>query len=151
MTELFFDLVPVGSPLGLFLHIEQAQIVPRRGRERTMEAPVGLALDRAGRFGCFSCDRLYNIFEPADPVAYMLNSTVDASLGRKVDPISIPSATQSTLDSVFGSFSELAKSLPALPDLPSLPTPVGSLVLPLPVDFSADSFLRSSALVVSTR
>jgi len=96
-----------------------------------MDAPVGLALDRAGRFGCFSCDRLYNIFEPADPVAYMLNSTVDASLGRKIDPISIPSATQSTLDSVFGSFSEIAKSLPALPDLSSFPTPVSSLPSPL--------------------
>ncbi|KAL7410798.1 DDHD domain-containing protein [Mrakia frigida] len=117
------SLFLVGSPLGLFLHIEQAQIVPRRGRERTTEAPVGLALDRAGRFGCFSCDRIYNIFEPADPVAYMLNATVDGSLGRKIEPISIPSATQSTLDSVFGSFSELAKSLPTLPDLSSLPAP----------------------------
>lgn len=25
-----------GSPLGIFLHLDQAQIMPRKGRERTM-------------------------------------------------------------------------------------------------------------------
>lgn len=26
----------VGSPLGIFLHLDQAQLMPRKGRERTM-------------------------------------------------------------------------------------------------------------------
>lgn len=30
----------VGSPLGIFLHIDQAQLMPRKGRERTMRASV---------------------------------------------------------------------------------------------------------------
>lgn len=30
----------VGSPLGIFLHIDQAQLMPRKGRERTMRESV---------------------------------------------------------------------------------------------------------------
>lgn len=30
------NLFLVGSPLGIFLHLEQAQLMPRKGRERTM-------------------------------------------------------------------------------------------------------------------
>ena len=30
------NLFLCGSPLGIFLHIDQAQIIPRKGRERTM-------------------------------------------------------------------------------------------------------------------
>lgn len=30
------NLFLCGSPLGIFLHLDQAQIMPRKGRERTM-------------------------------------------------------------------------------------------------------------------
>jgi hypothetical protein len=30
------NLFLCGSPLGIFLHIDQAQLMPRKGRERTM-------------------------------------------------------------------------------------------------------------------
>jgi pimeloyl-ACP methyl ester carboxylesterase len=29
----------VGSPLGIFLHLDQTQLMPRKGRERTMQSP----------------------------------------------------------------------------------------------------------------
>ena len=124
------------------MHIEQAQIVPRRvsqlfylpfprpiprrrqlllpslqGRARTQDSPVGVALDRSGRFGCFSVDSVFNIFSSADPVAYQLNATVDADLGRAKEPMSIPSAAASTLDdfsesmdAVYGSVNDLVSS-----------------------------------------
>ena len=28
-----------GSPLGIFLHLDQTQLMPRKGRERTMQSP----------------------------------------------------------------------------------------------------------------
>ena len=100
------------------MHIEQSQIIPRRGRVRTQDSPIGVALDRSGRFGCFACDSVFNIFSTADPVAYQLNATVDAELGRKKEPISIPSAAASTLDdfsesigAVYGSVESLVSGL----------------------------------------
>lgn len=50
------NLFLCGSPLGIFLHLDQAQIMPRKGRERTMHSPQDEALDRAGRFGCMAID-----------------------------------------------------------------------------------------------
>ena len=35
-TSSFFT---VGSPLGIFLHLDQTQLMPRKGRERTMQSP----------------------------------------------------------------------------------------------------------------
>ncbi|ELU37663.1 DDHD domain-containing protein [Rhizoctonia solani AG-1 IA] len=54
----------IGSPLGIFMHINQAQLI---GRERTMDARED-ELDRTGRFGCLAVDALYNIFNPSDPI-----------------------------------------------------------------------------------
>ena len=85
-----------------------------QGRARTADSPVGVALDRSGRFGCFAVDSVFNIFSSADPVAYQLNATVDADLGRAKEPMSIPSAAASTLDdfsqsigAVYGSVEDL--------------------------------------------
>lgn len=33
------NLFLCGSPLGIFLHLDQTQIMPRKGRERTMHSP----------------------------------------------------------------------------------------------------------------
>jgi hypothetical protein len=33
------NLFLCGSPLGIFLHLDQTQLMPRKGRERTMHSP----------------------------------------------------------------------------------------------------------------
>lgn len=50
------NLFLCGSPLGIFLHLDQAQIMPRKGRERTMNSPRDEALDRSGKLGCMAID-----------------------------------------------------------------------------------------------
>lgn len=72
------SLFLVGSPLGLFFSLQQAQLIPRRvsyalphyferaaahstrlqsqGRLRTTDSALDVALDRAGRFGCLAVD-----------------------------------------------------------------------------------------------
>lgn len=59
-SELAFDvhnLYLVGSPVALFMWINKAQLIARRGRELTQESPIDEALDRAGRWGCLAVDR----------------------------------------------------------------------------------------------
>ena len=36
-----------GSPLGIFLHLDQTQLMPRKGRERTMQSPQDEAVRHA--------------------------------------------------------------------------------------------------------
>ncbi|KAG8892738.1 hypothetical protein FRC00_011620 [Tulasnella sp. 408] len=70
-TQFIFNtsnLFLIGSPLGVFVHLNQAQLIARQGRERTNHSPPDEALDRVGIFGCMAVDAVYNIFNPADPV-----------------------------------------------------------------------------------
>ncbi|CEL58527.1 putative phospholipase C1020,13c OS=Schizosaccharomyces pombe (strain 972 / ATCC 24843) GN=SPCC1020.13c PE=3 SV=1 [Rhizoctonia solani AG-1 IB] len=87
----------IGSPLGIFMHINQAQLVARKGRERTMDAREDEALDRTGRFGCLAVDALYNIFNPSDPIAYLLNPCVDSEFAKTMKQSTIPSVGTTTL------------------------------------------------------
>ncbi|QRW20358.1 phospholipase [Rhizoctonia solani] len=87
----------IGSPLGIFMHINQAQLIARKGRERTMDAREDEALDRTGRFGCLAVDALYNIFNPSDPIAYLLNPCVDSEFAKTMKQSTIPSVGTTTL------------------------------------------------------
>ncbi|RXK37136.1 hypothetical protein M231_05587 [Tremella mesenterica] len=101
----------VGSPLGVFLHLDQAQIMPRKGRERTMHSPQDEALDRAGKFGCMAVDSIYNIFYLNDPIAYTLNAAVDVNLARERKPLAITSVTAPFYTTVTDG---LSRYLPAI-------------------------------------
>jgi hypothetical protein len=50
-TRSFFA---VGSPAAFLFHMRRAQLIARKGRERTKNAPSDVALDRAGRYGCMA-------------------------------------------------------------------------------------------------
>ncbi|PVF99520.1 hypothetical protein CPB86DRAFT_825001 [Serendipita vermifera] len=93
------SLFMIGSPLAVFLHINQAQLIARKGRERTMESPNDEALDRVGLFGCMAVDSLYNVFQLSDPIAYKLNACVDSARAHELPPIAIPSITGTLLSS----------------------------------------------------
>ncbi|KIM30120.1 hypothetical protein M408DRAFT_328513 [Serendipita vermifera MAFF 305830] len=92
-------LFMLGSPFAVFLHISQAQLIARKGRERTMHSPDDEALDRPGLFGCMAIDSLYNVFQLSDPIAYKLNACVDAARAHELPPIPIPSITGTLLES----------------------------------------------------
>ncbi|GHJ86213.1 hypothetical protein NliqN6_2615 [Naganishia liquefaciens] len=124
-TQFLFNtsnLFLCGSPLGIFLHLDQAQIMPRKGRERTMHSPQDEALDRAGRFGCMSCDSLYNIVHLSDPIAYTLNATVDSKIAKQRPPLPITSVTAPFYSSVTEPLANLTKYFDGIP-LPSIPIP----------------------------
>ncbi|WVW79053.1 hypothetical protein I302_101016 [Kwoniella bestiolae CBS 10118] len=107
------NLFLCGSPLGIFLHLEQAQLMPRKGRDRTMHSPQDEALDRAGKYGCLAIDSLYNIFYYTDPVAYQLNAAVDVKLSARRPPLAITSVTAPFYAPVTDSFSSISKYLPS--------------------------------------
>ncbi|WVQ93360.1 hypothetical protein IAU59_000428 [Kwoniella sp. CBS 9459] len=107
------NLFLCGSPLGIFLHLEQAQLMPRKGRERTLHSPQDEALDRAGKYGCLAIDSLYNIFYFTDPVAYQLNAAVDSRIAAKRQPLAITSVTAPFYAPVTDSFSTISKYLPS--------------------------------------
>jgi len=97
-TSLFFM---VGSPVPLFIHIHRTQVIARKGRDRTMNSPADEALDRAGVFGCLSVDSIYNIFNPADPIAYLINPCVDSRRAKDLPP----SVIRNTNTALFTNFS----------------------------------------------
>ncbi|KAG8808008.1 hypothetical protein FRC17_004176 [Serendipita sp. 399] len=93
------SLFMIGSPLAVFLHINQVQLIARKGRERTMQSPPDEALDRVGLLGCMAVDSVYNIFQLSDPIAYKLNPCVDSGRAAELHPIAIPSITGTLLGS----------------------------------------------------
>ncbi|KAL5501511.1 hypothetical protein ACEPAH_8771 [Sanghuangporus vaninii] len=94
-------LFMTGSPFPLFVHINRTQLIARKGRERTMNSPPDEAYDKEGLFGCLAVDSIYNIFNPSDPIAYLLNATVDARKARELPP----SVIKTVATPMFTSFS----------------------------------------------
>ncbi|TDL17868.1 hypothetical protein BD410DRAFT_753898 [Rickenella mellea] len=122
----------VGSPLPLFLQINQAPMIARKGRERTMKSPADEALDRVGNFGCLAIDSIYNVFNPSDPVAYLLNPCVDAKKAKELPPSPIKSVNAAFMSTISTRVSKMFEGLPLPPfassprnGSPSRPGPVG--------------------------
>ncbi|KAG8812689.1 hypothetical protein FRC19_002992 [Serendipita sp. 401] len=105
------SLFMIGSPLAVFLHINQVQLIARKGRERTMQSPSDEALDRVGLFGCMAVDSVYNIFQLSDPIAYKLNACVDSARAAELPPIAIPSITGTLLGSFQKGVSKIIDGL----------------------------------------
>lgn len=91
------SLFVCGSPVGFFLLLKQAGLLPRRDREKPgaeSYAAPGIAGEQ-GTYGCIAVDNIYNIVNPYDPVAYRLNASVDVSYAEMLRPAIIPSASGS--------------------------------------------------------
>ncbi|KAJ5321313.1 hypothetical protein N7476_004315 [Penicillium atrosanguineum] len=93
-----------GSPVGFFLLLNKASLLPRKGRDKPGsegdDQLRGVAGD-AGNYGCLAVDNIYNIIHTTDPIAYRINATVDNDLSNSLKTASIPSST-STFWSSFG-------------------------------------------------
>lgn len=91
------DLFVCGSPVGLFLLMKNAGLLPRRDKEKPgadSYAAPGIAGEQ-GTYGCLAVDNIYNIINPYDPVACRINATVDVVYAEMLKPVTIPSASSS--------------------------------------------------------
>jgi hypothetical protein len=100
LSETMFEfdttnLFCCGSPAGFFLLLNNAGLVPRKGREKVdMEGEdhgPGIAADDG--YGCLAVDNLYNVCHRNDPVAYLINAAVDSDYAASLQPAYIPSAS----------------------------------------------------------
>ncbi|KAJ5945641.1 hypothetical protein N7454_002480 [Penicillium verhagenii] len=99
------NLFLCGSPVGFFLLLNKANLLPRKGRDK----PGSEGEDRLrgvagepGTYGCLAVDNLYNILHTTDPIAYRVNAAVDNDLSNSLKVASIPSSSSSLWQS-FGS------------------------------------------------
>ncbi|KAI8936500.1 hypothetical protein NX059_006905 [Plenodomus lindquistii] len=91
------DLFVCGSPVGLFLLMKNANLLPRRDKSKPgadSYAAPGVAGEQ-GTYGCLAVDNIYNVINPYDPVACRINPTVDTVYASTLKPATIPSATSS--------------------------------------------------------
>lgn len=99
-TNLFL----LGSPAAFFLLLERGGLCPRRGRVKPGADPRDLVSNDVvgdpGMFGCLAVDNLYNILAKEDPIAYLLNGTVDPAYAASLNVAYAPSTNTSLLKSV---------------------------------------------------
>lgn len=109
------NLICVGSPAAFFLLLKQKHLVPRRNmkpweptsRDEKLTAKIGI-------YGSLAASNIYNVFYATDPIAYRMNATVDAQLGKGVRPVQIPSNA-----APFFSSLKLPFTTPAAPTAPA--------------------------------
>lgn len=108
--SLFF----CGSPAGFFLLLNRASLLPRKGRDKPEADGEDLSMSlagEAGTYGCLAVDNLYNIMHYNDPIAYRLNACVDVDYAASLQPASIPSATNTWMQSIGSVFR--SRSIPS--------------------------------------
>ena len=123
-----------GSPVGFFLHLQRAKLVPRKNRVKPgYEAETGSLEvgDEVGTFGSMAVDNVYNIIHPNDPIAYRMNPCVDPTYSKMLKPATVPNLTSTWLRSIFrGKPQALQRAMamtnayPARPSVSKLPSTV---------------------------
>lgn len=133
-TQFFeFDtknLFLLGSPVAFFLLLERGVLLPRRGRLKpganVADARSDDVVGDAGKFGCLAVDNIYNILAREDPVAYLLNGTIDPMFASSLKTAYVPSASPSFLQSVGTAVRGF------VPGVSSAPTPASNPVFAKP-------------------
>ena len=91
------NLFTCGSPGGFFLLLNNAHLIPRKGRSKPgMEGEdhgTGIAGDEG--YGCLAVDNIYNVLHRNDPISYMVNAAVDPDYADSLQPANIPPALAS--------------------------------------------------------
>ncbi|KAI1320072.1 DDHD domain-containing protein [Xylariaceae sp. FL0255] len=98
------NLFLLGSPAAFFLLLERGALLPRRGRRKPGADPADVVssdvVGDAGSFGCLAVDNIYNILAREDPVAYLLNGTVDPMYAASLKTAYVPSASPTIFQSM---------------------------------------------------
>ncbi|KIX08385.1 uncharacterized protein Z518_03041 [Rhinocladiella mackenziei CBS 650.93] len=101
-SEKYFEfdttnLFCCGSPSGFFLLLNNANLVPRKGRNKPgmggEDRQPGIASE--AKYGCLAVDNIYNICHRNDPISYLQNASVDQLYAASLQPAAIPSASVS--------------------------------------------------------
>ncbi|KAL2868069.1 DDHD family phospholipase [Aspergillus lucknowensis] len=154
-TDIFeFDtknLFICGSPVGLFLFINKANLSPRKGRDKPGsdgdDRLRGVASE-ANTYGCLAVDNLYNIMHTTDPIAYRVNAAVDSDLANSLKPAAIPSSSASIWRSFGGAF-RWGPSTISAPERPSLITKLPSNVELETHDFTREEIAEKRMLLLN--
>ncbi|RDW74504.1 uncharacterized protein DSM5745_07166 [Aspergillus mulundensis] len=145
------NLFICGSPVGLFLFINKANLSPRKGRDK----PGSEGDDRlrgvageADTYGCLAVDNLYNIMHTTDPIAYRVNAAVDSDLANSIKTASIPGSTSSFWGSIGGAF-RWSTSAVSAPERPSLIAKLPSNVELETHDFTREEIAEKRMLLLN--
>jgi hypothetical protein len=133
------DLFVCGSPVGLFLMMKNANLLPRRDKEKPgadSYAAPGVAGEQ-GTYGCLAVDNIYNVINPYDPVACRINATVDVVYANTLKPATIPSVSTS-----YFSFSNPFKSSSSSYNTAEQHKPSLTSRLPSNVELETHNFTR---------
>lgn len=111
-TNLFL----LGSPAGFFLLLERGALMPRRGRNKpgvdTLDVNSPNITAEPGIFGCLAVNNVYNILAREDPIAYLLNGTIDPAYAAGLKVAYIPSISSSIFKSMGDAMRTLVPGLP---------------------------------------
>lgn len=98
------NLFLMGSPTGFFLLLERGALTPRCGRVKPgmdeNEVKTENIGGEIGMFGCLAVDNIYNILAKEDPIAYLLNGTVDPAYAASLKTAYVPTSSASFLKTV---------------------------------------------------
>ncbi|KAK1985100.1 DDHD domain-containing protein [Colletotrichum cereale] len=149
----FFDfdtnnLFLVGSPAGFFLLLERGMLQPRRGRVKPDADPADInapeVTGEAGRYGCIAVDNIYNVLAKEDPIAYLLNGTIDPVYATSLRTAHVPSSASSIFKYVGNAVKSLVPgTTPALATAATPAAPKPSFVrLPSQLELEVHDFTR---------
>ncbi|TLD33877.1 hypothetical protein PspLS_00777 [Pyricularia sp. CBS 133598] len=98
------NLFLLGSPAGFFLLLERGQLVPRRGRLKPGADPADVTasdvVSEQGQFGCLAVNNIYNILAREDPIAYLLNGTIDPVYAASLKTAYVPTTNVGMFQSI---------------------------------------------------
>lgn len=140
-TNLFF----LGSPAGFFLLLERGSLVPRRGRVKPGADPSDTisrdVVGDVGTFGCLAVDNIYNILAREDPIAYLLNGTIDPRYASSLKVAYVPSTATSFLKSLGDAMRGIVGVAPASNMAVPTKNPTTS-ILPSQLELEVHDFTR---------
>jgi pimeloyl-ACP methyl ester carboxylesterase len=157
-TNLFL----LGSPAGFFLLLERGGLIPRRGRMKPgADAADSVARDivgEVGTYGCIAVDNIYNILAREDPIAYLMNGTIDPVYAVSLREAYVPTLSTSFFKSVGDSFRSMLGAEPSTPEVatdvaaPRKPTLMQRLPSQLELevhDFSREEVAEKKAFLLN--
>lgn len=142
------NLFLVGSPAGFFLLLERGMLQPRRGRVKPGADPSDIhapdVTGQVGRFGCIAVDNIYNVLAKEDPIAYLLNGTIDPVYASSLKTAHVPSTTSSIFKYVGNAMRSLVPGATRSPaTIEPEVTPKPSVVrLPSQLELEVHDFTR---------
>lgn len=139
------NLFLLGSPAAFFLLLERSQLVPREGRLKPGADPTDVTskdiVGQQGQFGCLAVDNIYNILAREDPVAYLLNSTIDPVYAASLKKTFVPT-TATFFQSIGNGIRGLWGGAPTQPGAGTAPSKPPTVRLPSQLELEVHDFTR---------